>query len=108
MERTKLSLASLLKKVLKLFLIVFSFTFAIALSFGPIIAGIITLLPADASKASYLGYHSTCAFAPFSTIILFGFGFIGITLLMKLRKYFVRKSKKSVPYLENEALIDQY
>jgi hypothetical protein len=34
-----------------------------------VVIGIITLIPAPASKPSLLGYHSHCPFAPISTII---------------------------------------
>jgi hypothetical protein len=107
MVRKKFSLVSLLKKAIKMFLNTLYITFVIAFSFGTLIAGILTILPAEASKASYLGYYSTCSFAPFSTIILFSLAFIGFILLMKLRKYFVTKSRKQLVYLENETLIKQ-
>ncbi|MEM2419370.1 MAG: hypothetical protein QXL38_00095 [Candidatus Bathyarchaeia archaeon] len=34
-----------------------------------IILGIVTLMPASASKPSLLGYYAHCTFAPISTII---------------------------------------
>ncbi|MFW9879828.1 MAG: hypothetical protein ACFFG0_42685 [Candidatus Thorarchaeota archaeon] len=109
MEKKRFSLGGLLKKAIKSFLIILYITFVIALSFGPLVAGVWALIPAEAfgwevSKASYLGYYSTCTFAPFSTIILFALSFIGFILLMKLRKYLVRKSKNSVVYLKYKNL----
>lgn len=86
-------------KALKLFLYA---VFIIVL----LTAGIMTLMPAEASKVSYLGYYSTCAFAPFSTIILFSLAFIDFIFLRKLWKNLVRKSNKSIVYLDNEALIN--
>jgi hypothetical protein len=110
--KKKISLVNLLKKSIKLFLIILYTIFIIALSFGPLVAGTWTLIPAEAfgwevSKASYLGYYSTCTFAPFSTIILFSLAFIGFILLIKLQKYLSRKTKNSVLYLKYKTLISQ-
>ena len=107
MERKKLSVVGLLKKAIIGFLTAIYMIFIIALSLGSSVAGILTLLPAEASKASYLGYYSTCAFAPFSTIILLSLAFVGFVLLMKLSNYLRRKSRKTVVYLENETLINR-
>jgi hypothetical protein len=35
-----------------------------------VVLGIITLIPAPASKPSLLGYYAYCSFTPISTIIL--------------------------------------
>ncbi|MFW9828409.1 MAG: hypothetical protein ACFFEY_12535 [Candidatus Thorarchaeota archaeon] len=112
MIKKKISLLRLLKKSIKLFLVILYITFVIALSFGPLVAGVWTLIPAmafgwEVSKTSYLGYYSTCTFAPFSTIVLFGLATIGFVLLMKLRKYLLRKTKNSILYLKYKALINQ-
>jgi hypothetical protein len=46
-----------------------------------IILGIVTLVPASASKPSLLGYYAHCSFTPASTIICWAlaaiFGWIG-------------------------------
>ncbi|MFX1234463.1 MAG: hypothetical protein ACFFBY_07855 [Promethearchaeota archaeon] len=112
MGKRKFSMVNLLKKSIKLFIVIFYITFIFALSFGSLVAGIWTVIPAEAfgwevSKASYLGYYSTCSFAPFSTVILFGISFIGFILLLKLRKYLVRKAKNSVLYLKYKTLINK-
>ncbi|MFX1470385.1 MAG: hypothetical protein ACFFB8_17215 [Promethearchaeota archaeon] len=112
MENKRISLVSLLKKSIKLFLIILYITFVIALSFGPIVAGFWTLIPAEVfgwevTKVSYLGYYSTCTFAPFSTISLFSLAFIGLILLIKLRRYLVRKSKNSALFLKYKTLTNQ-
>ncbi|MFX0058355.1 MAG: hypothetical protein ACFE85_14780 [Candidatus Hodarchaeota archaeon] len=112
MEKKKLSLVGLVKKSIKLFLIILYIIFVIALAFGPLVAGIWTLIPAEffgweVSKLSYLGYYSTCTFAPFSSIGLFGLSFIGFILLIKLRKYLVRKTKNSILYLKYKTLVSR-
>ncbi|MFX0036725.1 MAG: hypothetical protein ACFE9I_13935 [Candidatus Hermodarchaeota archaeon] len=112
MQNKRISSINLLKKSIMLFLIILYITFVIALSFGPIVAGIWTLIPAEAfgwevSKVSYLGYYSTCTFAPFSTISLFSLAFIGFFLLMKLQKYLARKFKTSGLYLKYKTLTNQ-
>ncbi|MFW9951629.1 MAG: hypothetical protein ACFFKA_16055 [Candidatus Thorarchaeota archaeon] len=112
MEYSEFSITHLLKKSIKFFLLILYATFVIALAFGPIIAGIWTILPAEifgweVSKASYLGYESTCSFAPFSSTILFGMGIIGMILLMKFWKYLRRNLKNSTIYLKYKALTNQ-
>jgi len=109
MERRKISLKGLLKKSIKLFIAILYISFVVALSFGSLVAGIFTVIPAEffgweVSKASLLGYYSTCGFAPFSTIILFGMTFIGFILLGKLMKYLKRKMNTSEIYLRFKML----
>jgi len=90
-----------------MFLIILYTTFVITLLFGTAVAGILILLPAEASKANLIGYYSTCAFAPISSIILFSLTFVGFILLMKLWRKFAKKSKKSVVYEEFETILNQ-
>ena len=59
--------------------------FVVALIAAPIPTGIMTLLPDQASKPNYLGYYSTCSFAPYSTLILFALVVIGVVLLIKTK-----------------------
>lgn len=67
---------------------------------GGITAGIWTLIPAETfgwtvNNISYLGYASTCAFAPFSSLMLFAMALLGLIPFVKLIKYFSRISKGS-------------
>lgn len=38
-----------------------------------VLLGIATLIPAQASKANFVGYESFCTWVPVSTLILFAF-----------------------------------
>ncbi|RLG85994.1 MAG: hypothetical protein DRO39_04265 [Thermoprotei archaeon] len=42
----------------------------VALGLALIILGLITILPAPASKPNRLGFTSVCSFSPYSTIVL--------------------------------------
>ena len=107
MEKKKISLVGMLKKSIKLFLIILYTTFLIVLSFGTVVAGIWTVMPAEASKANYIGYYSTCAFAPFSTIILFSLALVGFLLLLKLQKSFRKKSRNNLAYMKYNTITSQ-
>ena len=96
----KISFKRILKAMLIFFVVLIYISFVIALSFGSLVAGIFTILPAEGfgwtvSKPSYLGYYSVCSFAPFSTLILFGMAFVGFFLLIKLGAYIKRKYRSS-------------
>ena len=58
---------------------------------GGVSAGIMTLIPDEASKSCYLGYYAHCSFTPYSTLILFAMAILGIILLIKLIKYIKKK-----------------
>ncbi|MFX1480228.1 MAG: hypothetical protein ACFFCI_19115 [Promethearchaeota archaeon] len=112
MERRKISVRSMMKKSIKLFLVMLYITTIIAMIAGGITAGTMTLLPPEdfgwtVSKMNYLGYRSICAFAPFSTIMLFGMAFIGLILLIKFIKYIRRKAKNSKAYTKLKILINK-
>ena len=53
---------------------------------GMLVPTVMTLWPAEASKANRLGYLSMCSFAPWSTLSL-----IGITLLLVGIVYLVQR-----------------
>ncbi|NVM36495.1 MAG: hypothetical protein HWN81_12940 [Candidatus Lokiarchaeota archaeon] len=67
-----------------------------ALIIGGLSAGIMTLIPDEASKPCYLGYYAHCSFTPYSTLILFSMTLVGTFLLIKLIKYFRRQYNKLV------------
>ena len=81
-------------KIFKGILVLFYTTFVVALLSGGLSAGILTLIPHEASKANYLGYYSLCSFVPFSTMILFTMAIVGAILLVKLVKYYKRAIKR--------------
>lgn len=63
---------------------------------GGLSAGIMTLIPDEASKPSYLGYYAHCSFTPYSTLILFAITLIGLFLMIKLIKLVKKKYKKVI------------
>lgn len=65
------------------------------MSFGTLSAGIITMIPAEASKPNQMGYYSVCAFAPYSTLILLGLSILGFILFVKMVSFFKRKYRSS-------------
>lgn len=85
---------SIIMKIFKGILVLFYTTFVVALLSGGLSAGILTLIPHEASKANYLGYYSLCSFVPFSTMILFTMAIVGTILLVKLIKYYKRALKR--------------
>lgn len=94
MKIEKNQILSMIIKLIKGIVVLFYTIFVIALLSGGLSAGILTLIPSEASKANYLGYYSICAFTPFSTIILFTMAIVGIILLVKLMKYYKRVLKR--------------
>ena len=84
---------SIIMKIVKGTVVLLYTTFVIALLSGGLSAGILTLIPHEASKLNYLGYYSICSFTPFSTLILFSMATVGSILLLKLVKYYKRKLK---------------
>ncbi|MFW9783903.1 MAG: hypothetical protein ACFFFB_16580 [Candidatus Heimdallarchaeota archaeon] len=112
MENKRKFLGNILKKTIKSFLIILYITIITGMIGGGISAGIMTLTPPEAfgwtvSSTNYLGYISTCAFAPFSSLLLFGMAFIGSILLMKFIKYLRRKSKNAEIYLKLKMLVNK-
>jgi len=91
LERNKKSLKNILRKIIKSLLFLIYIIFVGSLIIGGISAGIMTLIPDEASKSCYLGYYAHCSFTPFSTLILFAMAILGIVLLIKLIKYIKRK-----------------
>jgi hypothetical protein len=94
MERNKKLIRKMLLKVVKSTFISIYLLLVIGLIAGGISAGILTILPSEASKPCYLGYYAHCSFAPYSTLILFTMAIIGTILLVKLIKYFKRQYTK--------------
>lgn len=93
-----------MKSVIKSILLLFYIIFVVSLIGGGISAGIMTLIPDDASKLCYLGYYAHCSFAPFSTLILFAMAIVGTILLTKFIKYSRRKYREIIetrPILKN-------
>ena len=82
---------SIIMKLVKGTIVLFYTIFVISLLSGGLSAGILTLIPHEASKTNYLGYYSICSFTPFSTIILFTMAIVGTILLVKLVKYYKSK-----------------
>ncbi|MFX1378726.1 MAG: hypothetical protein ACFFA4_06495 [Promethearchaeota archaeon] len=87
MEKNKKSLKKILKSVIKSSLLLFYTIIIGSLIIGGISAGVMTLIPDEASKTCYLGYYAHCSFAPFSTLILFAMTIVGTILLIKFIKY---------------------
>ena len=85
---------SILLKIIKGIVFLFYTIFVVALLSGGLSAGILTLIPHEASKPNYLGYYSLCSFVPFSTMILFTMAIVGAILLIKLVKYYKRTLKR--------------
>jgi hypothetical protein len=94
LELNKKSIKTILKNIIKSFLLLLYIIFVGSLVIGGISAGIMTLIPDDASKPCYLGYYAHCSFTPYSTLILFTMTIIGSILLIKLIKYIRRKYNK--------------
>ncbi|MHA2010274.1 MAG: hypothetical protein ACXABO_14560 [Promethearchaeota archaeon] len=92
-----------IKKGLKVFIIIFRATMA----FAALIAGILIVFPAEASKLNRLGYYSVCPFVPFSTLILLGMSFIGFILLRKKVASFKRKDRGSKNGLKNHIILEE-
>jgi len=88
------TITSYIIKLIKGTSILFYLIFLVALIAGGLSAGIMTLIPNNASKPCYLGYYALCSFAPFSTLILFTMTIVGTFLLINLVKYFKRMSKR--------------
>ena len=86
----------MLRKIIKSFLFLLYIIFVISLLAGGISAGIMTLIPDEASKPCYLGYYAHCSFTPYSTLILFAMTIVGAFLLFKLIKYIRKQYKKAV------------
>ncbi|MFX0076522.1 MAG: hypothetical protein ACFE96_13855 [Candidatus Hermodarchaeota archaeon] len=112
MEKKKFSFKKVFLKSIKLILISLYLTIIISMIAGGITAGTLTLLPPDGfgwtvSKANYLGYMSICAFAPFSSLLLFGMAVLGYVLLLKLIKYIRRKTKQSEIYVKVKTLANK-
>jgi hypothetical protein len=84
-------LKTVLKTVIKSTLLLFYIIFVVSLIIGGISAGIMTLIPDNASKVCYLGYYAHCSFTPYSTLILFAMTLVGTILLIKFIKYALRK-----------------
>ena len=102
MEIKKKSIKKVLNMIIKSILLLFYIIFVGSLIIGGISAGIMTLIPDEASKLCYLGYYAHCSFTPFSTLILFAMASVGTILLLKLIKYFRRKYHKVI---ENKPIL---
>ena len=96
MEINKKSIKKISKNIIKSFLLLFYIIFVGSLIIGGISAGIMTLIPDDASKPCYLGYYAHCSFTPYSTLILLTMAIVGTILLIKLIKYLKRQYNKVV------------
>jgi len=96
MEISKNSVKSISRKIIKSVLFLFYTIFVGSLIIGGISAGIMTLIPDEASKPCYLGYYAHCSFTPYSTLILFAMAIGGTFLFIKLIKYVRRQYKKAV------------
>jgi flagellar biosynthesis protein FliQ len=104
MEINKNSVKNMSRKIIKSILFLFYSIFIGSLLIGGISAGIMTIIPDEASKLCYLGYYAHCSFTPYSTIILFAMAIVGAFLLFKLIKYVRRqynKVLKTKPILKN-------
>jgi len=88
------TIVNYLIKSIKILFVLFYTIFILALILGGLAAGIMTLIPDEASKPCYLGYYAHCSFTPYSTIILFAMMIIGFLLLVKLLKYYKRVFKR--------------
>lgn len=103
MEKNKKSLKKISKSIFKSSILLIYLIFVGALIIGGLSAGIITLIPDEASKPCYLGYYAHCSFTPYSSLILFAMTLVGTILLIKLIKYIRRQYDKLVetkPMLE--------
>lgn len=96
MEINKNSVKNMLRKIIKSFLFLLYTIFVGSLIIGGLSAGIMTLIPDEASKPCYLGYYAHCSFTPYSTLILFAMAIVGAFLLLKLIKYVRRQYNKVV------------
>ena len=96
MEKNRKSLKIISKSIFKSFFLLIYLIFVGALIIGGLSAGIMTIIPDEASKPCYLGYYAHCSFTPYSTLILFAMTLVGTLLLIKLVKYFRRKYNKLV------------
>lgn len=96
MEKNRKALKKISKSIFKSFFLLIYLIFVGALIIGGLSAGIMTLIPDEASKPCYLGYYAHCSFTPYSTLILFSMTLVGTFLLIKLIKYFRRQYNKLV------------
>jgi len=96
LEINKKSIKKISKNIIKSFLLLFYIIFVGSLIIGGISAGIMTLIPDEASKPCFLGYYAHCSFTPYSTLILFAMAIIGTILLLKLIKYVRKQYNKFV------------
>ncbi|MFX1572260.1 MAG: hypothetical protein ACFFB0_05890 [Promethearchaeota archaeon] len=96
MEINKKSIKKIVKSFIKSFILLFYLIFVGFLIIGGILAGIMTLIPDEASKPCYLGYYAHCSFAPYSTLILFAIAIVGTIMLVKLIKYLKKKYTKII------------
>ncbi len=94
LKRKSLAVKVVLKVVKSTFILIY-LTLIVGLIAGGFSAGILTMLPDEASKPCYLGYYAHCSFTPYSTLILFAMAMIGTILLIRLVKYFKRQYKNS-------------
>ncbi|MFX1500579.1 MAG: hypothetical protein ACFFDH_06385 [Promethearchaeota archaeon] len=101
MEINKQTVKNISKKITKSFFFLLYLIFVISLIVGGIIAGIMTLIPDEASKPCYLGYYAHCSFTPYSTLILFAMAIVGTILLLKLIKYTRRQYNKLIETRRN-------
>jgi len=91
LERNKKSLKKIFRKIIKSLIFLIYVIFVGSLIIGGITAGIMTLIPDEASKPCYLGYYAHCSFTPISTLILFAITILGTVFLIKLVRYVRRK-----------------
>lgn len=96
MEINKNLVKTVSRKIIKSILFLFYIIFVGSLIIGGISAGIMTLIPDEASKLCYLGYYAHCSFTPYSTLILFGIAILGTILLLKLIKCLKRQYNKAI------------
>lgn len=94
MEINKNSVKNVSKRIIKAILFLIYTIFVGSLIIGGISAGIMTLIPDEASKPCYLGYYAHCSFTPYSTLILFAMTIIGTILLLKTIKLVKKKYKR--------------
>lgn len=92
----------ILRRIIKLILLLFYMIFVGSLIIGGVSAGIMTLIPDEASKPCYLGYYAHCSFTPYSTLILFAMAIVGSILFMMFIKYLRRKYNK---YVETKPIL---
>jgi len=94
LKRKSLAVKVVLKGLKSTFIVIY-LTLIVGLIAGGLSAGILTMIPDEASKPCYLGYYAHCSFTPYSTLILFAMAIIGTILLIKLVKYFKHQYKNS-------------